>query len=357
MNKHEHKNHFGNRRFLAAALATFLMLTAYPISSFAAVRQEVAVEYLVAAGIYRGDENGNLNLDDGLTRAELAVILTRLDFKKDEDMNKWVASNIPQGAQSQNFTDVPGWAAPHVAYCRATGYVNGVGENRFDPNGQVNPKMVCTVVMRWLKIQETDWDYDTSVTKAQNIGLTEDANVNGATIARGDMAVVLFRAIGGKYSTSPKTPTTPTPTPPPQATTPDEAPAMTIEEMRAEIVRLTNEERAKAGLNPLEVLPELMNCAQAKAQDIIDTGYHAHYSPNYGTHNEMIKSFVPSVKGGWEINTYGPASTPQVAFQYWLNSKEHHKAILEESTTHLGVGVVFGDNGRSAWVQQFIELK
>ncbi|MDR2355559.1 MAG: S-layer homology domain-containing protein, partial [Clostridiales Family XIII bacterium] len=101
-------------RLLAAVLAMLLMVMALPLSSLAAVSsQEVAVDYLVYAGIYRGDENGNLNLDKGLTRAELAVILTRWDVNKTGDINVWYATN----GSTHKFTDVPAWAAPHVAYC------------------------------------------------------------------------------------------------------------------------------------------------------------------------------------------------------------------------------------------------
>ena len=45
--------------------------------------------------------------------------------------------------------------------------------------------------------------------------------------------------------------------------------AMTIDEMRAEIIRLTNIERVKAGVQELIALPQLMDCAQAKAQDMM----------------------------------------------------------------------------------------
>ena len=71
----------------------------------------------------------------------------------------------------------------------------------------------------------------------------------------------------------------------PESTTPPEqtTPTMSIDEMKAEIVRLTNAERVKAGLPELEVLPALMDTAQAKAQDFIDSGYYGHNSPVYGT--------------------------------------------------------------------------
>ena len=155
---------------LAAAIALTFVST---VPAFAVVKAEDAAKGLVHGSIYRGDENGNLNLDKGLTRAELAVILMRLDFlpgaTMDERINEWIANNISQGVKYSKFTDVPSWAAPSVEYCYNAGYMNGINETQFDPSGQVNPKMVCTVVMRRYKIAEGYWNYDTSLTKAQAI--------------------------------------------------------------------------------------------------------------------------------------------------------------------------------------------
>ena len=39
---------------------------------------ELAAGFLLQQGIMTGDQNGELNLDAGLNRAELAVLLTRL---------------------------------------------------------------------------------------------------------------------------------------------------------------------------------------------------------------------------------------------------------------------------------------
>jgi hypothetical protein len=41
---------------------------------------EIAAAFLVELGVYRGDDQDNLNLDKGMTRAELAAFLARLDF-------------------------------------------------------------------------------------------------------------------------------------------------------------------------------------------------------------------------------------------------------------------------------------
>jgi uncharacterized protein YkwD len=135
-----------------------------------------------------------------------------------------------------------------------------------------------------------------------------------------------------------------------------EVPEMTVEEMKAEIVRLTNIERVKAGLPELEVLPELMDCAQAKADDMYANDYYGHNSPTYGTPADIIVSFVPNTRLYAE-NLAPWTKTPQEAFDGWLASAEHRTNILNERYEYIGVGVVEGVNGGYWWVQQFVKLR
>ena len=126
--------------------------------------------------------------------------------------------------------------------------------------------------------------------------------------------------------------------------------------MKLEIVRLTNEERAKAGLHALEILPELMVSAQFKADDMRANKYYGHDSPEYGTASEMMFSFVPDA--GCVAENIAPWSkTAGETFEAWMNStKGHRENILYESFTHIGVGILEGANGGYWWVQHFAAL-
>lgn len=131
--------------------------------------------------------------------------------------------------------------------------------------------------------------------------------------------------------------------------------AMTIEEMRAEIVRLTNIERRNAGLQELAVLPALMDCAQAKVQDMFDNHYYGHRSPVYGTPGEMINSFVPGNRGVGE-NLAPWTQTPEEVIVGMMGSPGHRAIILDPRFTHIGVGVKEGAGGGYWWVLQFVVL-
>jgi uncharacterized protein YkwD len=136
---------------------------------------------------------------------------------------------------------------------------------------------------------------------------------------------------------------------------PEQAPAMTIDEMREEVIALTNAERVKVGLPELAVLPELMDCAQAKAQDLIDNNYYDHTSPRYGTFRDMLKAFVPKAKSGAE-NLARKTKIPAEAFAAWVESPAHFAIITSPKYTHIGVGAAEGANGVVRWVQQFVSM-
>lgn len=350
------------KKTISFILALTLVFGIIPTLALAANETDLAATYLVENGIFVGDQNGNLNLDQGLTRAELAVILTRLDFMDAPgglaEWDAWGDSTFRNPDTRLNpFTDIPDWALPFIEYCYQRRLMVGVSDNKFDPQGKVNPKMACTVILRYCAIPETDWDYQTSVEKAQSIGIAPVDGTSGDTLLRGTMAVIIYRGI--QYSQSgtiqPGT-TDPATSVPPQVTPPTTSEStMTIEEMKAEIVRLTNIERVKAGVPELEVLPELMDCAQAKADDFKANNYFGHISPIYGTPGEMIKSYVPNAKSAGE-NSTSWTKTPQEAFDAFLSSPEHYQNMIAEKYTHIGIGIVEGVDGGYWWVQQFVTL-
>jgi uncharacterized protein YkwD len=218
------------------------------------------------------------------------------------------------------------------------------------------------VILRWLRLPETDWDYGTSVEKARGLGLAPGSGLDGETISRGTVAVIVSRGLEYDDAGTAQEPTTSQTLPdePARSDSAQTTPTLSIDEMKAEIVRLTNEERIRVGLPALEVLPELMDCAQTKAQDMVDTGYVQHYSPRYGKANEMIRSFVPNATTTAENTTFGLASVPQDVLQFWMDSEGHRDNIMNERITHIGIGVAKWEDGpnagRYAWVQQFVKL-
>lgn len=117
-----------------------------------------------------------------------------------------------------------------------------------------------------------------------------------------------------------------------------------IEELREELIQLTNEEREKAGLDPYEVNSTAMEFAQIRAEEISE--YFSHERPNgdqTGTYSHY--TFGENiVKGG---------RTAEAAINSLMGSSVHKAAILSTEDEYFGVGV-YEKNGTLYWTQEFI---
>lgn len=139
-----------------------------------------------------------------------------------------------------------------------------------------------------------------------------------------------------------------------------EAPAKTpatnvsesVSEFEKQVVDLTNAERTKAGLKPLEIHGPLMDVAQAKSEDMAKNHYFDHNSPTYGSPFDQIKAAGISYRSAGENIAQGQ-TTPAQVVQAWMDSPGHRQNILNANYTHIGVGYV--ENG-NYWTQQFIQL-
>ena len=182
------------KRILTLLLCAALTLSlAIPVVAVdARTEQETAAAWLKEKGILTGDQNGNLHLGSGLTRAELAVILTRLsDDTGDMDRNAAYYRTICP------FTDVPEWAMPFVGYCAEKKLMAGYGNKQFGPNDPVTPAAACTVMLRYLDCPTSQWTYATACDKAAELGLLPDGVATGSSITRGNIAVLIYRSLNG----------------------------------------------------------------------------------------------------------------------------------------------------------------
>ena len=79
-----------------------------------------AIEVLKAVGIMVGDESGDFNPDQNVTRNEMAVVMSNL-----------MAYNVATYANTSPFTDVPSWAEPYVAACWTNGITAGTSATTY----------------------------------------------------------------------------------------------------------------------------------------------------------------------------------------------------------------------------------
>ncbi|MEC0242922.1 CAP domain-containing protein [Paenibacillus dokdonensis] len=116
----------------------------------------------------------------------------------------------------------------------------------------------------------------------------------------------------------------------------------------AEVIKLVNQERAKAGLKALTENTKLSGMAMDKAKDMNNNNYFDHNSPTYGSPFDMMKKYGISFSYAGENIAKGQ-KTPSDVMTAWMNSEGHRANILNSNYTTIGVAYYNG-----YWVQEFI---
>lgn len=162
--------------------------------------------------------------------------------------------------------------------------------------------------------------------------------------------------------TVPETPAPETPAPevpePPAAETPDipQEPDTDISEgdtalsYAEQVVKLVNEERAKAGLSPLTLDADITAAANIRAQEIKQL--FSHTRPDGSSFSTVLKEQGISFRGSGENIAWGQKSPEQV-MNGWMNSEGHRANILNKNFKNIGVGYYQDENGVNHWVQLF----
>ena len=155
------------KKLLALVLALVMSMSLVTISNAAfkdadSIDYKEAVDVMNAVGVFVGDEKGNFNAKENLTREQAAKIIAYLE------LGSKAADALAGGA---TFTDVAStrWSAGFVGYCAQAGVVNGVGNSKFDPAGQLTAlqfgKMLLVELGYDAKAEGmvgTDWAINTS---------------------------------------------------------------------------------------------------------------------------------------------------------------------------------------------------
>ena len=135
-----------------------------------------------------------------------------------------------------------------------------------------------------------------------------------------------------------------------------------VEAYRAEVVRLTNAERAKAGLPPLVRNPMLDQAAQDYAKAMALNDFYSHQDPRTGTSSA---DRVEEAGYAWmqvAENIAAGQKTPEQVVEAWMNSPKHRANILNPDLKEIGVGYYYDPSDTfpnantpygTYWVQDF----
>jgi uncharacterized protein YkwD len=156
---------------------------------------------------------------------------------------------------------------------------------------------------------------------------------------------------------APTATTKPTPTKAPTATTeptPTKAPTATtssseLSNYADQVLKLVNQERAKAGLPALTTNKTLQSAANKRAQEIVQS--FSHTRPNGSSPFTVLKEYGISYQSAGENIAYGQKN-PEAVMNAWMNSSGHRANILKNGFGKVGIGV-YKANGVLYWTQLF----
>ena len=178
---------------LTAAMISGLMVMGSSAASYADVTSEdnvEAIDVLEAVGIMIGDENGNFNPDQNVTRNEMAVVMSNL-----------MEYNVASYRGTSPFTDVPSWAEPYVAACWTNGITAGTSATTYGGDQTVTTAQAALMLMKALGYFQyaqdfgNDWQLAT-VRRGNDIGLFAgvDSGVEQA-MTRNDVAQLVLNTL------------------------------------------------------------------------------------------------------------------------------------------------------------------
>ena len=127
---------------LTAAMISGLMVMGSSAASYADVTSEnnvEAIDVLQTVGIMVGDENGDFNPDQNVTRNEMAVVMSNL-----------MEYNVASYKDTSPFTDVPSWAEPYVAACYTNGITAGISATTYGGSDTVTTAQAALMLMKAL---------------------------------------------------------------------------------------------------------------------------------------------------------------------------------------------------------------
>ncbi len=117
----------------------------------------------------------------------------------------------------------------------------------------------------------------------------------------------------------------------------------------AQVVKLVNAERAKAGLSSVTVDTKVQKAAQVRATE--QAKVFSHTRPNGTSCFTALSEAGVNYRGAGENIAYGQ-TTPQAVMTAWMNSSGHRANILNQKFTKIGVGYTV-INGVPYWAQMF----
>ncbi|WP_127533480.1 S-layer homology domain-containing protein [Paenibacillus kobensis] len=137
------------KKSLSLLVAVCMVFSMFASVAFAADAAQPSTQQkfdaLKEQGIFTGYPDGSAGLDKNMTRAQFAVVLKRVN-------------NLENAAAASKYVDVPAkhWAIGEIGAVTKASLMQGVGANKFDPNGNVTIEALATTLVRALDLEPVE---------------------------------------------------------------------------------------------------------------------------------------------------------------------------------------------------------
>lgn len=170
-------------------LAVIFVLSTLCVSADEAITEEKAAEVLMTYGIIHGDPDGNLRLNDTITRAEFTKIITAV-------------ASLGSSDKEPVFQDISKthWARGYISAAYQNGIIAGISESAFEPDSPVTNeqavKMIVCALGYGIQADRIGGFPFAHMKIADNIGVLNDININGSMPAsRGTVMKMVYNSL------------------------------------------------------------------------------------------------------------------------------------------------------------------
>ena len=189
------------KRALSLALAFVMVMSLMIVGTSAKsytdadkIDNQVAVEVLGELGVMIGNDDGSFAPDRDVTRAEMAVLITRILYGNN--------MNVDQFKNMNTFTDVPDWAEGFVNLCASLDIIAGRGNGIFDPDATVTSAEAALMLSRALGYFKNNAEFGNDWALAAMKRATQAGIIGGdmvlqanAGLDRDDVAQMTFNTL------------------------------------------------------------------------------------------------------------------------------------------------------------------
>ena len=186
------------KKIISVMLTAVMLIAALPVMADSG-NDEDKMALLVELDIMVGDDDGNLRLDDNVSRAEFAKIAVASSRSK---------NTVASGLKISPFKDVPywHWSAPYVRAAVSAGIAEGYVDATFKPDNTVSYEEALTMVLKVLGYTNDDFGYSWpygQIGLAENLDLTDNVNaMQGEALTRRQVANLVYNALNTKVKDS-----------------------------------------------------------------------------------------------------------------------------------------------------------